>query len=189
MLSMDDGESTIEDPGVIFSTPEQDRSRARAMRILGSRQLSSREMERRLVDKGETEETARETVRWMEEIGAIDDGSYAASIVRHYTGKSYGPARVRDELLRRGIPRDLWDGAWAALDEMGTDEVGIGEKGADDPVHRFLEKKLGGSQDKGDLRRATDALCRRGYGYEEARTALSRYLETIENTEKNEDEI
>ena len=37
-------------------------------------------------------------------MGFLNDGRYAALVVRHYAGKGYGPARVRQELQRRGVP-------------------------------------------------------------------------------------
>jgi len=156
-------------------TPEQSRSRVRAVKILGSRQLSSREMEKRLVRKGESEETAQETVKWLENIGAVNDGEYAAAIVRHYSTKGYGIARIKTELHRRGINREMWDDALVSLEGIETDEV----------TYQFLDKRLRGSNDKTDLRRAVEALCRRGFSYEDARTAVSRYLESLANTDEN----
>ena len=154
-----------------FDTPEQSRARLRAMRILGDRVFSSHEMEKRLLSKGETPEMARETVEWLERIGAVNDKDYAEAIVRHYSSKGYGIAKIRDELHRRGIPRSDWDGAIEAMEGEGNDEA----------VQKFLDKKLAGSRDKDDIRRATDALCRRGYDYEDARAAVTRYLESIED--------
>jgi len=145
-------------------------SKARAMRILGSRNYSTSEMERRLVSKGETSETAKETVQWLEGIGALNDGEYAAAIVQSYNAKGYGLARIKDELYRRGIPREMWDDALSSLGDMN------------DAAYDFIGKKLGGSRDKTDIRRATDALCRRGFSYEEARSIVIRYLESIEES-------
>ena len=146
-------------------------SKARAIRILGSRNLSAREIERRLLSKGESEETARDTVKWLENAGAINDGEYSAMIVRHYSGKGYGIARIRDELYRRGIPRDLWDAALSYIE------------GEEDAASGFLEKKLKGSCDKDDLRRAADTLHRRGFSYEDARIAIDKYIEARCGTE------
>jgi len=151
-------------------------SKARAIRILGNRDLSAREVERRLVDKGEPQEIAQKTVRWLESIGAINDGKYAVAIVKHYCAKGYGNARIKDELYRRGIARDMWEDAFCdAL--SGIDNMG-------EAVNDFLEKKLKGSRDPADIRRATDTLCRRGFSYEEARTAVSQYFDTIEDNEE-----
>jgi len=140
-------------------------SKARAIRILGSRNMSAREIRKRLISKGDAEDTADAVVGWLEDIGAINDVEYAGSIVKHYSEKGYGVSRIRNELFRRGISRDLWDDA---LGQLGDTE---------DPMRGFLEKRLRGSTDKDDLRRATDALCRRGFGYEEARAAVRRYVE------------
>jgi len=150
-------------------------SKARAMRILGNRNYSALEMERRLVGKGETQETACKTVEWLENIGAINDEEFAEMIVRQYCAKGYGISRIRDELYRRGIPREMWDEALSGAESM------------DDIAYDFIVSKLRGSRDKVDLRRATDALCRRGFSYEEARTTVSRYLENLEEGEGPED--
>jgi len=150
---------------------EQNRIRARAIRILGNRQMSSNEIERRLLDKGESEEAAKETTEWLERIGAINDVEYAAAIVRHYTEKSYGMARIKNELFRRGIPREMWDDAIECSEEP------------DEAVDEYLDRKLRGSRDKDELRRAVNALCRRGFSYDDARSAVSRYLENTEESE------
>ena len=170
MSSKDDKESKeyIGD----FDSPEQSRSRLKAIKILGSRRLSAYEMNRRLMNKGETGESAQETVEWLEKIGAVDDTEYAAAIVSHYSAKGYGLVRIKDELYRRGIPRDMWDAALAPLEDMSQSEA----------VQRFLEKKLRGGSDKDDLRRAADALCRRGFSYDEARTGINIYLENLEGS-------
>ena len=150
----------------------QSTSKARAMRMLGSRNLSTREIERRLVSKGDTDETARDTVEWLGKIGAVNDEEYAAGIAAHYSSKGYGIARIRSELFRRGIPRELWD---EALDNI---------KNQSEAIDRYLEKKLKGSDDKYEVRKAVNSLCARGFSYGEAREAVRSYLE---NQEDNSD--
>ncbi|MCL2200954.1 MAG: recombination regulator RecX [Oscillospiraceae bacterium] len=145
-------------------------AKSRALRILGSRQMSAEDMKNRLTSKGETEENATEAVKWLERIGAIDDVAYAASICSHYSGKGYGLTRVKDELFKRGIPRGLWDDAICSIEQEESESSALA----------YLEKKLRGSTDKDDLRKATGALCRRGYSYEQARRAVSEYLESGE---------
>jgi regulatory protein len=151
-------------------------TKKRALRILGNRNFSEQEMHKRLVSKGETEENAAETVRWLARLGYINDSDYATLIVRHYVTKGYGEARIKSELFKRGIPKDYWE---EKLAEVGEDEQG-------DAAVEFLAKKLRGSADKDDLRRASDALVRRGYSYDDARTAVSKYLESPESQEKQQ---
>lgn len=147
-----------------------DSVKKRALRILGRRSFSEKEMFKRLVDKGESEEASEETVRWLVELGYLNDDDYAASIVNHYTASGYGEARIKDELYRRGIPREMWDEKLSAVKSSESDDI-------PDPAVEYLQKKLRGSTDKDDLRRASDALVRRGFSYDEAREAVNRYLE------------
>ena len=145
-------------------------TKKRALKILGSRNFSEQEMLKRLTGKGETEENSAEAVRWLVELGYINDSDYATLIVRHYSAKGYGVVRIRDELYKRGISRELQE---EKLDEINDEEIG-------DAALEFLKKKLKGSEDKDDLRRATEALARRGFSFDDARAAMNRYLECQE---------
>jgi len=144
-------------------------TKKRALKILGSRNFSEKEMVKRLTGKGESQEDAEEAVRWLVELGYINDSDYATLIVRHYSLKGYGEARIRDELYKRGILRDLWDEKLAGLDDEEMEDTALA----------FLQKKLRGSDDKDDLRRASDALVRRGFSFDDARAAINRYLESL----------
>ena len=144
-------------------------AKKRALRILGSRNFSEQEMRKRLIGKGETLEDTDEAVKWLVELGYINDADYAGLIVRHYSAKGFGMQRIRDELYKRGIPRELWDEKLSGLDDSEMHDASL----------EFLQKKLRGSTDKDDLRRASDSLVRRGYSYDEARDAVNRYLEEV----------
>jgi regulatory protein len=144
-------------------------TKKRALRILGNRNYSKQEMQSRLISKGETPENAAEAVKWLVELGYINDYDYATLIVRHYSAKGYGVARIKSELSKRGIPRDLWDEKLTELDDSEMNDVAFA----------FLQKKLRGSNDKDDLRRAKDALVRRGFSYDDARAAVSRYIDAL----------
>ena len=146
-------------------------AKARALRILGSRSMSAREMEKRLVSKGESAETARRIVEWLEDVGAVNDKEYAGSIANHYYSKGYGLARIKDELYKRGIDREMWEEALS----------GIGEP--EDAALDFIAKKLKGKTDKGEHQRMANMLYARGFSYGEARTAINRYIESIEEAE------
>lgn len=143
-----------------------DKVRSRALRILGSRSMSRQKIRDRLVEKGEREEIAEETADWLERIGAVNDEEYAARIVRHYAGRGYGEMRVRDELYRRGIPREFWETALVHMQDM------------EDTAYSVLCSKLGGkTPDAEELKRAADALYRRGFTWEDIKSAVNRYCE------------
>ena len=145
-------------------------ARATAANIIGSRALSKKELTRRLVKKGNEEADAQAAADWLEDIGAVNDASYAASLVRHYGGKGYGPARVREELRRRGVDRELWD---AAMEEMPDSE---------EILDQLIQKRCRGDlSDPKERKRTCDALMRRGFSWGEVKAAIGRYEEIIED--------
>lgn len=153
----------------VLSASSLGRAKDRAMYIIGARPMSERELYDRLVEKGETEQNAAECVAWLVRLHLLDDGEYASMLVRHYAAKGYGPRRVRDELYRRKVPKELWDDALAELPEQDGD------------VDRFLRSKLRGAKpDRAELKKATDALLRRGFSWEDIRAAVARYDSEIE---------
>lgn len=145
-------------------------AKAEAANIIGSRALSKQELTRRLVKKGSGEADAQAAADWLEDIGAIDDAGYAAALARHYGGKGYGPARVREEFRRRGVNRELWD---AALEEMPEPEA---------VLDRLIQKKCrDGLPDPKDKRRISGMLLRRGFSWDDVSAAMSRYAEMAED--------
>ena len=144
-------------------------ARERALAMLDRRDYSRAELLKKLVEKGETEDDAAAAVERLAELGFVDDARYAPIVVRHYAAKGYGPQRVKQELQRRGIPRELWDTAMEQMPEQ------------DDTVDRLLRSKLRGTEpDRAALKKATDFLLRKGYGWEEIRSAVERYNAEIE---------
>ena len=180
------------------SAIERSSSKARALRILGNRSLSAKDMERRLVSKGESADTAQETVEWLVENKMINDSEYAVSIARHYKAKGYGPMRIKDELYKRGIPREMWESAMNGTvggadgdGANGEKAIGYNANGDDeyaDAALEFVRKKLKGSKEKSDIQNAAAALYRRGFGYEDARTAVRKYLESTDGADGMENE-
>ncbi len=147
-------------------------AKTRALRILGTRSMSRHEITRRLQEKGESEETAHKTAEWLERIGAINDAEYAPMLVRHYAGKGYGKNRIKSELVRRGVPRELWEEALSELPEQ------------DETLDRFIRQKMSGRMPtKADIKRVTDALIRKGFSWDEIKSALRRYGESSEDFE------
>jgi regulatory protein len=159
----------------LLSAAAAAKTKARALRLIGKRNMSRREITERLVMKGETEESAEETAEWLEKIGAVNDEEYAALIVRHYAARGFGKVRIRDELYRRGIGRELWE---AALEELPE---------ADDKLDALLRARLaGGVPDKAALKRASDALYRRGFSWDEIKEAVGRYLSGLGEYTEND---
>ena len=144
-------------------------TRAAAADLIGKRAMSRRDLERKLQEKGASEAEARYAAEWLEAIGALNDAEYAAALVRHYSGMGYGPARVREKLYEKGVPRELWEDALEELPE---------ESGQ---VEAFLRRKLRGRiPDEKEKRRLTNALLRRGFPWGEVRDAWRRMGEGVQ---------
>lgn len=148
-------------------------ARAAAANMIGSRALSKRELTRRLVKKGNDEADAQAAADWLEDIGAVDDAGYAAALARHYGGKGYGPARIREELRRRGVDREKWDEALEELPE------------AAEILDELIRKKCRGDlSDPKEKKRVSDALMRRGFAWSDIKAAMGRYAEMTEDGEE-----
>lgn len=148
-------------------------TRVRAANMISARPLSKKELTRRLVQKGAEEEDADAAAEYLEEIGAVDDAAYAEMLVRHYSAQGYGAARIRDELHRRGVPREMWDEALAlAPDAQETLSRVIASK----TKSKALSEK--------EYRRLTGALLRRGFSWGEVKGALREAGVRIENEEE-----
>lgn len=138
-------------------------ARERALELISRRSMSRKELMDKLISKGEAEDVAEYCAGWLEENGFIDEERYAQQIARHYAAKGYGAGRVRAELSRRGLDRELWDTAMAAM------------PAGDEKLDRFIASRLKDPEDRDEIRKISSALYRRGYPWEEIRSALARY--------------
>ena len=144
-------------------------TRKKALALLDRRDYGSAELCAKLVEKGAEPDDAALAVARMVELGFVNDSNYAAMVVRHYAAKGYGRARIREELRKRRVPRELWDAALCELPEQA------------DTVERLLAAKLRGRAPEGDdLRRACAALIRRGFSWEEVSSAAKRLSHGLE---------
>ena len=144
-------------------------TRAAAADLIGKRAMSRSCLEKKLQEKGASEAEARYAAEWLEAIGALNDREYAAALARHYGGMGYGPARVREKLYEKGVPRELWEEALEELPEEGGQ------------VDAFLRSKLRGrAPDEKEKRRLTNALLRRGFPWGEVKAAWGRLGDAIE---------
>lgn len=136
----------------------------RALRIIGARAMSCKELYDKLTEKGEEPSDAEECVEWLLGMGYLDDAKYAAMLVRHYAAKGCGQGKIKNELYRRGISKSLWDEALTQMPEN------------DETVYALLLRKLKSSDpDRAEMKKATDALYRRGFSWDEIKAAVARF--------------
>ena len=146
--------------------------KTKALELLSRRPLSAKELNDKLVQKGAEPQSAAACVRWLLDQRLLDDESYAGTVVRHYAAKGYGPGRIRQELSRRGVPRDYWDEA-------------LGQRPDNtEKIDKLIAARLHDPDDRDEVRKVTAALFRRGFGWDEIRAALARFSAEAEPEEE-----
>ena len=139
-------------------------AKERAVRIVSATSISKKELEKRLIQKGEKEENAKQAVMWLEDLKLLDDKQVAQQIVRNGLSRGYGASRIRQMLYEKRIPKELWEEALSDLPPQ------------DDAIDTFLQRRFRGRKpDRAECKRATDALLRRGHSWNDIRRALERY--------------
>ena len=145
-------------------------AKMRAVRIVSASSVSKRDLQQRLVRKGEDPEQAKAAVAWMEDLHLVDDRATAEQVVRSCIYKGYGLQRAKQALYEKQIPKAYWD-------EVLEDYPDQSEK-----IQDFLRSRLDGDSDEKQKKRAIDALIRRGHSYgtiKKAMDALSFETEDI----------
>ena len=136
-------------------------AKMRSVRIVSASAVSKRDLRERLVRKGESEEDAAQAVAWMEDLHLIDDRNTAEQVVHSCISKGYGLARAKQALYEKRIPKEYWDEALEDYPEQL------------DRIESFLRSRLDDDSDERDVKRAIDALIRRGHSYGSIRKVLN----------------
>lgn len=136
-------------------------AKMRAVRIVSAASVSKRDLEERLVRKGEDPDQAKAAVQWMEELHLLDDRNTAEAVVHSCISKGYGLARAKQALYEKRIPKQYWEEAL----ENYPDQL--------DRISAFLRSRLDEDSDEKQVKRAIDALLRRGHSYGTIKRALN----------------
>ena len=137
-------------------------AKMRAVRIVSASNVSKKDLEQRLIHKGEDPNQAKAAVAWMAELDLLDDRRTAEQIVSSCIRKGYGMARAKQALYEKRIPKEYWDEALADYPDQTNQIV------------TFLRSRLREPYDRKQLQRAIDALIRRGHHYSDIRRGLQQ---------------
>ena len=143
-------------------------AKASALAGLANRARTAQELRDSLSRKGFAEDIVEDTVADLERLGLVDDAAYARAFVRgRFSGRGYGPARLRQDLMRKGVARATIDGALAEL----TEAEDLGEAARDQAARKW--RALASEDDPRKRKKKTmDYLVRRGFGFDQARAAV-----------------
>ena len=153
-------ELTEEEKAQLLTAAGKMSAKMRAVRIVSATSVSKRDLEERLVRKGEDPEQAKEAVQWMEDLHLVDDRNTAEQVVHSCISKGYGLQRAKQALYEKRIPKQYWD-------EALQDYPDQSEK-----IEKFLRSRLDGDSDQKQIKKAIDALIRRGHSYGAIRNVL-----------------
>ncbi len=137
-------------------------AKMRAVRIVAASNVSRNDLEQRLVQKGESPQQARQAVMWLEELNLVNDSETARQIVSRCIAKGYGLARAKQVLYEKKISKQYWEEALGDYPDQ------------QEHILSFLRSRLKRNAGDKELRRATDALLRRGHSYGEIRKAMEQ---------------
>lgn len=139
-------------------------AKMRAVRIVAASSVTKGDLEQRLIQKGEDPAQAKEAVSWMSDLNLLDDSHVAEQVVRRCISRGYGLNRAKQALYEKKVPKQYWDEALADYPDLIEE------------ITEFLQNRLGEEYDQRELKRAVDALMRRGHSYAVVRKALNRLM-------------
>lgn len=162
-------ELTDEELDALRTAAGQMSAKMRAVRIVSASSVSKRDLEQRLLRKGENPDQAKAAVEWMSELNLLDDRQTAEQVVSRCISKGYGLARAKQALYEKRIPKEYWA-------EVLADYPDQTEKIVD-----FLRSRLGDEPTEKETKRAIDALLRRGHNWSDIRQALRELERNADN--------
>ena len=154
-LSELDMESLVEAAGKMSA-------KMRAVRIVSATSVSKRDLQQRLIQKGEDPQQAREAVQWMSDLSLLDDSKVAEQVVARCISKGYGLARAKQALFEKKVPKEFWEDALADYPDQ------------EEKIENFLRARISDPRDQREVKKAVDALMRRGHSYGAVRRVLNQ---------------
>ncbi len=140
----------------------------RAMHLLERQERTERQLREKLAQSDYPEEAIEDAVSYVKKYHYLDDTRYAATFIRYHQNDR-SRQRLEQDLLRRGIPRDVI--AQSMEEEFSSDEKA--------QIRRLLEKKhfLPDTADPVETRKMYGFLMRRGFRSADIASVLRSGLE------------
>ena len=155
-------ELSDEELKMLKAAAEEMSAKMRAVRIVAASSVSKKDLEHRLIQKGENPQQAKAAVAWMSDLSLIDDEKTAEQIVSRCIAKGYGLNRAKQALYEKRIPKEYWEKALADY----PDQI--------EKIMEFLESHLEAESPDKDKKRCIDALLRRGHSYGTIRRCMEQ---------------
>lgn len=140
--------------------------------FLSRRPYGTKELIKKLCEKGHEKEHAQKACDRLLELGLLNDEEYARILANDLLErKNYSVKRIKQELSFRGIDREIVENTVDLLDN--------------DPETRIIllikKKYLNKIGDEKGRKRTVDALLRLGYSYSQIKSALNSIVDIDED--------
>ncbi|WP_437508048.1 regulatory protein RecX [Sorangium sp. So ce1099] len=146
----------------------------RALRLLSFRARSAKELEKRLIEKGEPRDHVAAAIQRLCANGLLDDARFAEAKARSgILGRPRSRRRIEQDLARKGVARDVADAAIRqVMADEGTDELAVAERAARKKLRTLARL------DPAEQRQKVYAfLARQGYAPDVVRRALRAVMD------------
>ncbi len=155
------------------------KAKKRALYLLGERAYCRGELFSKLA-KTYNPEIAEKAVSYVEELGYIDDEDYAQKLAEYLIkNKKHGIYRAKQEMLHKGLSRELCENALAEYTEEELDE---------ELTELIGKKYINKIRDVDGRRKTVAALVRRGYDFASVKRCIAALLQDFDDEEFYEDE-
>ena len=136
--------------------------------FLSRRPFGTKELIKKLCEKGHDKQAAQKACERLIELGLLNDEEYARILANDLLErKKYAIKRVKQELIFRGIDREIVENTIDSIDNDPQKSIII-------LIKKKYINKLGDEKGK---KRVVDALMRLGYSYSDIKTALNQISE------------
>jgi len=144
-----------------------------AFLLLSYRSRSCQEVQDRLVKKGYEREVVQEVVEELKHLRYLDDRAFTREWVEMRLGEKRGKILIRQELLKKGIDKEVIDDSIAeGFNKIASTEDELAWRAIEKRIPRYqkLEKSKA-------YRRIKDFLIRRGFSSEATENTLDRFFQ------------
>lgn len=140
----------------------------KALDFLSRRPYGTVELVKKLCEKGHEKEFAEKACERLTELHLLNDEEYARILSNElFERKNYSVKRVKQELVFRGIDREIAENAVNLLDNDQSSRI----------ILLIKKKYINKIGDEKGRKRTVDALLRLGYSYSDIKYALNAVTE------------
>lgn len=138
-----------------------------ALKLIAFRDRTQKELHDRLIEKGYDENTVEDEIAFLKDYGYINDQKYAQHFIHDAVSlKKWGKIRIRAELSKRGVSREISDNLLEDAFCEGSTDILVQQL-----ENRFKNSDLSNMKER---TRIFNYFLRRGFSAEEIKGAMNR---------------